>query len=49
MATRARISRPQSITIQTGWLRSVWYWRVMGVPRRAVAVQQMSRRSSPSR
>ena len=49
MATRARIRRPQSRTIHTGWLRSVWYWRAMGLPWRAVAVQQMSRRSSPSR
>jgi len=30
--TRARISRPQSSTIQTGWLRSVWYWRVIRPP-----------------
>jgi len=49
MATRARISRPQSITIQTGWLPLGLVLASDGVPRRAVAVQQMSRKSSPSR
>ena len=44
---RARMRRPQSTTVQMVWLRSLWRTVVTSLERRAVAVQQISRSSSP--